>query len=73
MKFSCSLLHHVQFGDTNEITVLDCTSESGVAVYTLSVCLLLLFTCGLPNMVRQDHAFSEQRTEAQHIFEEEDN
>lgn len=35
-----------------EMTVLECTSTSGVAVHTLSACLLLFFVCGLPNMIR---------------------
>ncbi|CAM9195485.1 unnamed protein product, partial [Sphacelaria rigidula] len=37
---------------TIENSVLECTSLSGVSVHTLSACLLLLYTCGLPNLVR---------------------
>ncbi|CAM9176550.1 unnamed protein product, partial [Scytosiphon promiscuus] len=37
---------------TAEVIVLECTSTSGVAVHTLSACLVLFFVCGLPNMVR---------------------
>lgn len=37
---------------TAEIIVLECTSTSGVAVHTLSACLVLFYVCGLPNMVR---------------------
>ncbi|CAM9850704.1 unnamed protein product, partial [Hapterophycus canaliculatus] len=35
-----------------EIIVLECTSTSGVAVHTLSACLVLFYVCGLPNVVR---------------------
>lgn len=41
-----------QVKGTAEMIVLECTSTSGVAVHTLSACLLLFFVCGLPNMVR---------------------
>lgn len=41
-----------QVQGTAEMIVLECTSTSGVAVHTLSACLLLFYVCGLPNMVR---------------------
>lgn len=41
-----------QVQETAEMIVLECTSTSGVAVHTLSACLVLFFVCGLPNMVR---------------------
>ncbi|CBJ33045.1 Hypothetical leucine rich repeat protein [Ectocarpus siliculosus] len=41
-----------QLEGTAEMIVLECTSTSGVAVHTLSACLVLFFACGLPNMVR---------------------
>eukprot|EP00903_Cladosiphon_okamuranus_P010991 g10380.t1 len=41
-----------QVKGTAEMTVLECTSTSGVAVHALSACLLLFFVYGLPNMVR---------------------
>ncbi|CAM9215524.1 unnamed protein product, partial [Ectocarpus sp. 13 AM-2016] len=41
-----------QLQGTAEMIVLECTSTSGVAVHTLSACLVLFFACGLPNMVR---------------------
>lgn len=40
-----------QVRGTAEMIVLECTSTSGVAVHTLSACLLLFYVCGLPNMV----------------------
>lgn len=41
-----------QVKGTAEMIVLECTSASGVAVHTLSACLVLFYVCGLPNMVR---------------------
>ena len=41
-----------QVRGTAEMTVLECTSTSGVAMHTLSACLTLFFACGLPNMVK---------------------
>ncbi|CAB1099841.1 unnamed protein product [Ectocarpus sp. CCAP 1310/34] len=41
-----------QLEGTAEMIVLECTSTSGVAVHTLSACLVLFFACGLPTMVR---------------------
>lgn len=41
-----------QVQGTAEIIVLECTSTSGVAVHTLSACLLLFYVCGLPSIVR---------------------
>lgn len=41
-----------QVKGTAEMIVLECTSTSGVAVHTLSACLLFFYVCGLPNMVR---------------------
>ncbi len=41
-----------QVQGTAEMTVLECTSTSGVAMHTFSACLALFFACGLPNMVR---------------------